>query len=60
MMTLSYNRQDYDGHKFNVPEHELEHFDMRLQSVGETTFLSAEYYEAVAMFNDEFEQYMVG
>jgi hypothetical protein len=57
---MSYNRKDYDGHKFNVPEDELEHFDMRLRCVGEARHLSEEYYEAVAMFNNEFEQYMVG
>jgi hypothetical protein len=57
---VNYNRQDYDGHKFNVPEDELEHFDLLLRCVGAAPYLSDEYYEAVAWFCNEFEQYMVG
>jgi len=57
---MVFNRKDYDGHKFNVPDNLLEKFDDLLASYGNAKCFSDEYYDLEAQFCNEFEKYMVG
>lgn len=56
----TYNREDNDQHKFNVPEELLERFDSLLSAYTNAKRFTEEYYELEAQFCNEFEEYMVG
>lgn len=52
-------RYDDDGHTYLIPEELVDRFDIALDNVNSSEFLSDKWYDFVNRFSDQFGQYMV-
>ena len=53
-------KRDNDGHRFKIPVEMASEFDLLFNRYTEQDEGSDEYYDAEAMFDDKFAEYMVG
>jgi hypothetical protein len=52
-------RYDDDGHIYLIPEELVDRFDISLDNINSSEFMSDKWYDFVNRFSDKFSQYMV-
>jgi hypothetical protein len=56
----SWNCKDMDGHKFNIPEAQIDDFNTRMGEIEDLEEYSDEWYDKIDEFNDLYSQYNMG
>ena len=57
---VQHNRTDDDRHKYLNPDNQLKEFDRLSEAIEDAEWLSTDWYNKVAEFNNLFSKYMVG